>query len=165
MKTPLPLRNCYKTPWEVGADRIVNAVAAFQEFGGPVIIVDFGTAITICTVTEAGEYLGGVIAPGLMISAEALFQRAAKLPKVDLVKPEQVIGRDTVGSMQSGLIFGFAGLVDELVRRIKLELGGKPMVVATGGQASLIAPESTMIEEVRPFLTLEGLRILYEYNR
>jgi type III pantothenate kinase len=100
-----------------------------------------------------------------MISAEALFQRAAKLPKVDLVKPERVIGRDTVGSMQSGLIFGFAGLVDELVRRIKLELGGKPMVVATGGQASLIAPESTMIEEVRPFLTLEGLRILYEYNR
>ena len=162
----MPLHNSYQSPWEVGADRIVNAVAAFTEFKGPVVIVDFGTAITICAVTEKGEYLGGVIAPGLLVSSEALFQRAAKLPKVELVKPDCVIGRNTVESIQSGLIYGFTGMVDELVRRVKKELGSKDIkVVATGGRVSLIAEESTMIDEVRPFLTLEGLRILSEYNQ
>jgi len=130
-----------------------------------VIIVDFGTAITGCAVNEHGEYLGGVIAPGIQVSSDALFQRASKLPKVELSKPSQVIGKNTVASIQSGLIYGFAGLVDELVKRMIQELGGTPKVVATGGPVSLISQESLMIQEVRPFLTLDGLRKLYEFNQ
>ncbi|TLY43122.1 MAG: type III pantothenate kinase [Nitrospirae bacterium] len=152
-------------PREVGSDRIVNAAAAYRRYGGPIIIVDFGTATTFCAVTAAGEYLGGAIAPGLRISAEALFNRAAKLPKIELIRPKTAIGQDTVTSMQSGLIFGYAGLVDELVRRIQQELGQDCFVVATGGLAGLIAPESRTIREVRPHLTLEGLALLHAMNR
>jgi type III pantothenate kinase len=154
----------YENPKEVGADRIVNAVAAYELYGGPLVIVDFGTATTFCAVTEAGEYLGGVIAPGIMISAEALYARAARLPRVELVKPQTVIGRNTVASMQSGIIFGFVGQVDEIVRRMKEELRGEPKVIATGGLAELIAGESSQIDEVNPYLTLIGLRILWDRN-
>jgi type III pantothenate kinase len=127
--------------------------------------VDFGTATTFCAITQAGEYLGGAIAPGLGIAADALFSRTAKLPKIELARPKTVIGRDTVGSMQSGLIFGYAGLVDELVSRIQTELGQRATVIATGGLASLIVPESRSIQEVRPDLTLEGLELLYRRTR
>jgi type III pantothenate kinase len=155
----------YTNPQEVGSDRIVNAAAAYRRYGGPIIIVDFGTATTFCTVTAAGEYLGGAIAPGLRISAEALYARTAKLPKIELARPKSAIGQDTVTSMQAGLIFGYAGLVDELVRRIQHELGRECFVVATGGLAGLIAPESRTIREVRPHLTLEGLALLWALNR
>ena len=162
LDTGLTIR--YENPREVGSDRIVNAAAAYRLYGGPLIIVDFGTATTFCAVTAHGEYLGGAIAPGLRISAEALFARTAKLPKVELTRPKSVIGRDTVTSMQSGLIFGYAGLVDEIVGRIQLELGLNCFVLATGGLAGLIAPESRTIREVRPNLTLEGLALLYALN-
>lgn len=164
IKTGLSIK--YENPKEVGADRIVNAVAALELYGGPLIIVDFGTATTFCAVTEAAEYLGGVIAPGIGISVDALFQRAAKLPRIELIKPPTVIGRNTVASMQSGIIYGTVGLVDEIVSRMKKEMGGRePLVVATGGFAHLIGPESRQINKVNPHLTLEGLRILYERNR
>ena len=159
-KTGLRIR--YEQPKDVGADRIVNAAAAFTLYGGPLIIVDFGTATTFCAVSKQGDYLGGAIAPGLMISAEALFARAAKLPKAELLKPKNVICQDTVSSMQAGIIIGYVGLVDELVTRMKQELGGKPFVVATGGLAGLIAPESKTIQKVHSSLTLEGLRIIYQ---
>ncbi|HEX9285509.1 MAG TPA: type III pantothenate kinase [Nitrospirales bacterium] len=155
----------YTNPQEVGSDRIVNAAAAYRRYGGPIIIVDFGTATTFCTVTATGEYLGGAIAPGLRISAEALYTRTAKLPKIELVRPKSAIGQDTVTSMQAGLIFGYAGLVDELVRRIQHELGRECFVLATGGLAVLIAPESQAIREIRPHLTLEGLALLWALNR
>jgi len=155
----------YSNPRDVGSDRIVNAAAAYRRYGGPIIIVDFGTATTFCAVTADGEYLGGAIAPGLRISAEALYARAAKLPKIELARPKSVIGRDTVASMQAGLVFGYAGLVDELVRRIQQELGQDCFVLATGGLAGLVAPESRSIREVRPHLTLEGLALLYALNR
>jgi len=155
----------YTNPQEVGSDRIVNAAAAYRRYGGPIIIVDFGTATTFCAVTPEGEYLGGAIAPGLRISAEALYARTAKLPKIELARPKSAIGQDTVTSMQAGLIFGYAGLVDELVRRIQHELGRECFVVATGGLAGLIAPESRTIREVRPHLTLEGLALLWALNR
>ena len=155
----------YENRHEIGSDRIVNAAAAFRRYGGPLIVVDFGTATTFCVVTAEGEYLGGAIAPGIRISAEALFQRAAKLPKVELTRPKSVIGRDTVTSMQAGILFGYAGLVDELVHRIQTELGQDCLVVATGGLAGHIAPESRTIRDVRLNLTLEGLALLYQLNR
>ncbi|MEK6548859.1 MAG: type III pantothenate kinase [Nitrospirota bacterium] len=155
----------YTNPREVGSDRIVNAAAAYRRYGGPLIIVDFGTATTFCAITADGEYLGGAIAPGLRISAEALYARTAKLPKIELVRPKSAIGQDTVASMQAGLVFGYAGLVDELVRRIQQELGRDCFVLATGGLAGLVAPESRSIREIRPHLTLEGLALLYALNR
>lgn len=166
-KTGMVIR--YENPKEVGADRIINAIAAYDRYKCPLIIVDFGTATTFCAVSGNGDYLGGVIAPGIGISAEALFQRAAKLPRVELVKPKTVIGKTTVASMQAGIIFGFAGQVNEIVRRMKAEMAseghGDPKVVATGGLASLIAPEASEIEEVDPHLTLHGLRLFLERNR
>jgi type III pantothenate kinase len=159
------IRINYENPREVGADRIVNAIGAFEKYGGPLVIVDFGTATTFCAVADNGDYLGGAIAPGIGISTEALFQRAAKLPRIELVMPKTAICRNTVASMQSGIIFGFVGQVDEMVRRMKQELGGTAKVIATGGLANLISQESSSIEVVEPFLTLEGLRIVYERNR
>ncbi len=152
-------------PKEVGADRIVNAIAAYKLYGGPVIIVDFGTATTFCAVNAEGEYLGGAIAPGIEISAEALFEKTAKLPKVELIKPKHCIGSNTVSAMQSGLFFGYLGLTNELIRRFKKELGEDSLVVATGGYAELIGNESKIIDKVNPFLTLQGLRIIYEMNK
>ncbi len=152
-------------PREVGADRIVNAVAAYNLYGGPLIIVDFGTATTFCAISEDGDYLGGVIAPGIGISLEALFEKAAKLPRVEIIRPERVIGKDTVSSMQSGIVFGFVGQVDGIVRRMKNEFRLSPRVLATGGFASLIARESETIDEVNTLLTLEGLRIIENMNK
>lgn len=156
----------YDNPKEVGADRIVNAVAAYELYGGPVIIVDFGTATTYCAISKNGEYLGGAISPGIRISMDALFEKTAKLPRVELVKPEIVICKNTVNSMQSGIIYGYVGQVDYIVRRMKKELGAdKVMVIATGGLSKLIASESETIDVVNGLLTLEGLRIIYERNR
>ena len=162
IKTGIVIR--YDNPKEVGADRIVNAAAAYKRFGGPLIIVDFGTATTFCAITNKGEYLGGAICPGMKISAEALFQRASKLPRVELAKPAKVIGSDTISAMQAGIIYGYAGLVDGLVERMKAELSRDAKVVATGGLAELISPETRTINEVMPHLTLEGLRLLYDLN-
>ncbi len=162
IKTGLVIRA--ENPKEVGADRIVNAVAAYEKYGAPVIVVDFGTATTFCAIAEGGEYLGGAIAPGVAIASEALFRRAAKLPRVELVKPRSVIGRNTVKSMQAGIVYGAVGMVDGIVRRMKEEMGGSPKVVATGGLASLLADESSEIDVHDPDLTLEGLRIVYERN-
>jgi type III pantothenate kinase len=155
----------YENPGEIGADRIVNAVAGYKIYGGPLIIVDFGTATTFCSISKKGEYRGGVIAPGLNISAEALFQRAAKLPRIELVKPETVIGKDTISSMQSGIIFGYVGLVEKLIDKMKKETRENATVVATGGLAGLIAPETGSIDKIHPHLTLEGLKIIYELNK
>jgi type III pantothenate kinase len=155
----------YDNPREVGADRIVNSVAGIQLYGCPLIIVDFGTATTFDAVSEKAQYLGGAIFPGIGISAEALFQRTAKLPRVELVAPKSVIGKDTVASIKSGVIFGYAELVDGMVRRIRKEMEGIPKVLATGGHADIIAHHSEEIEIVDPLLTLVGLRILYEKNR
>jgi type III pantothenate kinase len=155
----------YDNPAEVGADRVVNGIAAYEEFGRaaarPVIVVDFGTATTFDAISARGEYLGGVICPGPHISADALFQRAARLPRVDVRKPDRVIGRTTVGSMQSGLFWGYVDMVEGLVRRMRVELGGEPAVVATGGLAALVAPETTLIDHVDLDLTLRGLRIVW----
>lgn len=152
-------------PKEVGADRIVNAVAGYELYGGPLIIVDFGTATTFDAISARGDYLGGAIAPGIGISTEALFQRAAKLPRVELTRPKKVIGRDTVSSMQSGIIFGFAGQVDGIVRRMMHEFTEKPQVIATGGMAALIGNESETLEIINPLLTLEGLRMIFSRNK
>lgn len=154
----------YENPREVGADRIVNAVAAFERFAGGCIVVDFGTATTFDCISPKGEYLGGVIAPGIQISADALFARAAKLPRVEIVRPPKVVGRNTVNSIQSGIVYGYVGLVDGLVERLKGELGFPCGVIATGGLARLIAPLSSTIGEVDDELTLTGLRLIYARN-
>lgn len=163
IRTGMPIQ--YDNPREVGADRIVNAVAGFEKYRTSLIIVDFGTATTFDYVNRKGEYCGGAIAPGLVISMEALFQKASKLPRVDIQKPPAVIAKNTVHSMQSGIFYGYVGLVDEIVGRMKNESKDNPKVIATGGLAGLIAPESKTIEEVNEYLTLEGLRILYQRNR
>lgn len=156
----------YDNPKEVGADRIVNAVAGYEIYGGPLILVDFGTATTYCAISKNGEYLGGAISPGVRISMDALYQKTAKLPRVELVKPETVICKNTVTSIQSGVIFGYIGQVDYIVKRMKKELGSDDVkVIATGGLSKLIASESETIDEVNGLLTLEGLRIIYERNK
>jgi type III pantothenate kinase len=152
-------------PQEVGADRIINSVAAFEEYGGPAIIVDFGTATTFDLVTANAEYVGGVIAPGLTISAEALFARAARLPRVDIKRPPSVIGTNTVVNMQSGIYFGYLSLVDGLLTRMKQEIGSVKKVIATGGLASLFGEDSEHIDLVDPELTLKGLKIIYDRNK
>lgn len=153
----------YENPKEVGADRIANAVAAMDLYGGPAVVIDFGTATTYDAVSAKGEYLGGVIAPGVEISLDALYTRAAALRRVELVEPRNVIGRTTVESIQSGAVFGFAGQVDGICRRLRDELGD-PTVVATGGLASLIAPYTSSIQRVEPWLTLHGLRVVFDRN-
>ncbi len=164
IKTGLNIR--YDNPKEVGADRIVNAVAAIHKYGTPVIIVDFGTANTYCAVNREGEYLGGIITAGVKISMDALFERAAKLPKVEIVKPKGVIGKNTVSAMQAGAIYGQAGQVDRIVKEIKKELDAPDAsVIATGGFASLIAEESKEIDIVDKALTLDGLNLIYKKNK
>lgn len=158
------MRILYDTPRDVGADRITNAIAAFARHGGPAIVVNFGTATTFTVVSADGDFLGGAIAPGVGVSMEALVERAAQLRKVELARPPQVIARSTVTAMQSGILYGFAGLVDGIVGRMREELGGRATVVATGGFAELIAPECRSVDHLDPLLSLEGLRILYERN-
>lgn len=155
----------YDNPQAVGADRIVDAVAAYRLYGGPTCVVDFGTATTFDAITATGDYLGGAIVPGIGISADALFQRAAKLPKVDIARPPTAIGRNTVHAMQSGLLFGYVGLVEGMVARFRAELGPQMKVIGTGGLASIIAQETTVIEHIAPWLTLDGLRMVYAMNQ
>ena len=162
VKTGMDIK--YDNPREVGADRIVNAVAAYEKFGGPVIIIDFGTATTFCAVDKKGTYLGGAICPGIGISTDALVQRTAKLPRIEVVQAEKVICRNTVESMQAGVFYGFVGQVDGIVSRMRKDLGCKAKVVATGGLAVIVAPATDAIDVVEPMLTLEGLKIIYDRN-
>jgi type III pantothenate kinase len=163
LRTGMPI--LYEAPLEVGADRVVAAVAAFEKYGGPCIVLDFGTATTFDAVSAKGEYLGGAIAPGVQISAEALYLKTAKLPRIEVRKPARVIGKTTVGSMQSGLYFGYVGLVRNIVDEIRRELGAEAPVIATGGFAEQIAPEIGAIAAVEPNLVLDGLSIIYERNK
>lgn len=164
IKTGLNIK--YDNPKQVGADRIVNAVAGIEKYGYPSIIVDFGTGTTFCAISDKGEYLGGTIAPGIKISSEALFQRASKLPRVELVKPGSTVCKNTVSAMQSGIIYGYVGLVEKIVEMMKKELNQENVkVIATGGLANLIASETESIDSVDRFLTLDGLRIIYDKNK
>ncbi|WP_227397280.1 type III pantothenate kinase [Jeotgalibacillus aurantiacus] len=163
MKTGLNIK--YDNPKEVGADRIVNAVAAIKEHGGSLIIVDFGTATTYCYVNENRQYMGGVIAPGIGISTEALYSKAAKLPRIEIARPDTVIGKSTVSAMQAGIVYGYVGQVEGIVSRMMKEANGPVQVIATGGLASLIAKESDIIDIVDPFLTLKGLQLIYKRNK
>jgi type III pantothenate kinase len=162
IKTGLAIK--FENPREIGADRIVNAVAAMHFYGAPLIIIDFGTATTFCVLAPNGDYLGGAIVPGLDIAAEALFERTAKLPRVELVKPKSVIGKNTIHSLQSGLYYGYLGLVESMIGRLKAEMKCNPRVIATGSLADLIAADTVLIDRVNPNLTLEGLRLIYGMN-
>jgi type III pantothenate kinase len=162
VKTGIPIR--YDDPRELGPDRIANAIAAKERYGAPVIVVDFGTSTNFDVVSSEGEYVGGVLAPGVEVSMDALFARAARLVTVDYSAPRSVIGKTTISALQSGLVYGFAGQVDGIVRRIRAELGAEARAVATGGLADLVAPHSETIERVDPFLTLEGLRLVWELS-
>ncbi|MBP48124.1 MAG: pantothenate kinase [Myxococcales bacterium] len=163
IKTGMPV--LYDNPKEVGADRIVNSIAAYERCKRACVVVDFGTATTFDVISKQGAYLGGIIAPGVGIGADALFQRAAKLPRVEVVRPRQVVGKSTVEAIQSGLVFGYVGLVEGLVARIGHELGEAPYVIATGGLASLLSEETDIIDEVSEFLTLDGLRMVWLRNQ
>lgn len=163
LKTGIPI--LYENPGEVGADRVVASVAAFEKHGGPCIVVDFGTATTFDAITAKGEYLGGSIAPGIQISAEALYLRTAKLPRIEVAKPKKAIGRTTVASMQSGIYFGYIGLVNAIIAEITKELGDEPKVVVTGGFAAQLGPEIEAANHHEPHLVLEGLKIVFERNR
>lgn len=162
VKTGLDIK--YENPREVGADRIVNAVAAIHEYGSPLIIVDFGTATTYCYVNEHRQYMGGAIAPGINISTEALYSKAAKLPRIEITRPDGVIGKNTVSAMQAGIVYGYVGQVEGIVKRMMDQSSQKPSVIATGGLAGMIAQESKIIDIVDPFLTLKGLQLIYKRN-
>ncbi|MDQ0273080.1 type III pantothenate kinase [Cytobacillus purgationiresistens] len=162
IKTGLNIK--YDNPKEVGADRIVNAIAGIHEYGSPLIIVDFGTATTYCYINEHKQYMGGAIAPGIGISTEALYSRAAKLPRIEIARPEGIVGKNTVSAMQAGILFGYVGQVEGIVKRMKDESTMKATVIATGGLANLIAKESNIIDVVDPFLTLKGLQLIYKRN-
>jgi type III pantothenate kinase len=162
IKTGLNIK--YDNPREVGADRIVNAVAGIHLFGGPLIIVDFGTATTYCYINDHNQYMGGAIAPGIAISTEALYSKAAKLPRIEIIKPNEIIGKNTVSAMQAGILYGYVGQVEGIVNRMKEESKLLPKVIATGGMASLISKESNVIDFIEPFLTLKGLQLIYERN-
>lgn len=163
IKTGLNIK--YDNPREVGADRIVNAVAAIQDYGCPLIIVDFGTATTYCYIDEKQQYMGGAIAPGIAISTEALYNRASKLPRIEIARPDNVVGKNTVSAMQAGIVYGYVGQAEGIVGRMKAQSKEKPTVIATGGLASLIAKESAVIDKVDPFLTLKGLYYIYKRNQ
>jgi type III pantothenate kinase len=163
IKTGLNIK--YENPREVGSDRIVNAVAGIQHYGSPLIIVDFGTATTFCYINEQDQYMGGAIAPGIGISTEALYSRASKLPRIDLVSPESIVGKNTENAMKAGIVYGYVGQVEGIVKRFKQQAKMTPKVIATGGLASLIANETDVINHVDPFLTLKGLRLIYQRNK
>lgn len=163
IKTGLNIK--YENPREVGADRIVNAVAAIEEYGSPLVIVDFGTATTFCYINEEKQYMGGAIAPGIGISTEALYTKASKLPRIEIAKPPHVVGKNTVNAMQAGIFYGYVGQVDEIVRRMKEQGNANPTVIATGGLATLIGEESRTIDVVDPLLTLKGLKLIYSKNQ
>lgn len=162
IKTGLNIK--YENPREVGADRIVNAIAAIHEYGSPLIIVDFGTATTYCYVNEHKQYMGGAISPGIGISTEALYSKAAKLPRIEIARPEGVVGKNTVAAMQAGILYGYVGQVEGIVKRMKDQSQEVPTIIATGGLANLIAAESDIIDIVDPFLTLKGLQLIYKRN-
>lgn len=155
----------FENPKEVGPDRVAHAVATLQKYGGPAIVVDFGTATTLDAVSREGDYLGGAIAPGVLTSLDALFEKAARLPRIELSRPQSAIGKTTIQSMQSGVVYGFAGLADGLVRRLAKEMGGNPRVIATGGFAETVASESETIQVIDPFLALDGLYYIYQKNK
>ncbi|WP_026678092.1 type III pantothenate kinase [Fictibacillus gelatini] len=163
IKTGLNIK--YENPREVGADRIVNAVAAIHYYGSPLIVVDFGTATTYCYINEKGQYMGGAIAPGINVATEALFTRAAKLPRVEIVKPDSIVGKNTVTAMQSGILYGYVGQVEGIVNRMKAQSRLEPKVIATGGLAGFIASECNVIDHVDPYLTLKGLQLIYLKNK